>query len=181
MIKNILLHLHLINKHRFKVFKLCLKAGVPFRGLVHDLSKYSKEEFFEGVKYYSGDKSPIVNAKMDQGYSRAWLHHKGRNKHHIEYWVDAYGPETRVIIPYEYTVEMICDRIAALHTYKGLVTNDIYLNDYLNDKRRDLINPLIDQVLIEVYKEISIKGIDSVINAKTLKKIYNRYVDRKED
>ena len=24
----------------------------------------------------------------DRCYSSAWLHHKGRNKHHLEYWID---------------------------------------------------------------------------------------------
>ena len=88
MIKNLVLHFNLVNKHRFKVFKLCCKAGIPFRGLLHDLSKYSPTEFFESVKYYEGSYSPITNCKKENGYSKAWLHHKGRNKHHYEYWYD---------------------------------------------------------------------------------------------
>lgn len=79
MIKKFILHFHTVNRHRFKVFKLCIKAGIPYRGLVHDLSKYSPVEFFESVKYFSGDHSPIENAKKAQGYSKAWLHHKGHN------------------------------------------------------------------------------------------------------
>ena len=81
-------HLHVINRHKFLVFKLCCRVGIPFQGLVHDLSKFSPEEFFEGVKYYQGNYSPIRNCKTVNGYSRAWLHHKGRNKHHYEYWFD---------------------------------------------------------------------------------------------
>ena len=38
-------HLHTVNVHRFKVFCLCCRAGIPFRGLVHDLSKYSFEVY----------------------------------------------------------------------------------------------------------------------------------------
>ncbi len=34
-------HLHNVNTHRFYVFILCCKVGIPFQGLMHDLSKYS--------------------------------------------------------------------------------------------------------------------------------------------
>lgn len=94
MIKNFFLHLHLINKHRWTVFKLSIKAGIPLRGLIHDLSKYSPTEFCESVKYYNGEHSPILAARKTQGYSKAWLHHKGRNKHHPEYWYDSQAPES---------------------------------------------------------------------------------------
>lgn len=87
MIKNIILHFHLVNKHRFTVLKLCIKAGIPFRGLLHDLSKYSPIKFFESAKYYNGKGSPISVCKTKNGYSKAWLHHKGRNKHHQEYYL----------------------------------------------------------------------------------------------
>ena len=83
-IKNIWKHFCLVNKHRWIVFKFSIKAGIPWRGLVHDLSKYSPTEFFESVKYYTGEKSPITVCRIQKGYSEAWLHHKGRNKHHIE-------------------------------------------------------------------------------------------------
>ena len=116
-IKNFILHFNLVNKHRFLVFKLCIKAGVPFRGLIHDLSKYSPTEFFESVKYFTGDKSPISKCKKENGYSKAWLHHKGRNKHHIEYWYDYAAPEETPLMPYKYTVEMIGDTLAAGMTY----------------------------------------------------------------
>lgn len=177
MIKNIVLHFNLVNKHRFKVFKLCIKAGIPFRGLVHDLSKYSPTEFFESVKYYSGDKSPITNCKKINGYSKAWLHHKSRNKHHFDYWYDLQGPENKVLIPYKYTVEMICDNIAAGQTYKkDKWTISEALEYYLNSGKSEFINPKIDKVLIDVYTYLAENGIDATINPKTLKKIYNRNV-----
>ena len=65
-IKKFFKHLCLINRHRFKVFSLCLKAGQPLRGLLHDLSKYSTIEFWEGVKYFSGEHSPIRNCKIEK-------------------------------------------------------------------------------------------------------------------
>lgn len=177
MLKNLVLHFNLVNKHRFKVFKLCLKAGVPFRGLVHDLSKYSPTEFFESVKYYSGSYSPIHNCKKENGYSKAWIHHTRKNKHHHEYWYDYTSPNPTPIIPYKYTVEMICDTLAAGMTYqKDKWTNDYQLKYYKKTRESIYINPVIDAILLEVYEEISKKGIDEVINPKVLKKIYKNHV-----
>ena len=177
MIKKFILHLNLVNKHRFLVFKLCLKAGIPIRGLLHDLSKYSPTEFIESVKYYSGDKSPISNCKKINGYSKAWLHHKGRNKHHHEYWYDYNTPDVTPIIPYKYVVEMICDNLAAGITYQGKNwTKEYQLSYYLKDKK--IINPIIDKILIHVYTEVSKHGINRVINRKNLKKIYYKYVKK---
>lgn len=77
-----------INKHRLEVMRLCFKCGLIKQGLMHDLSKYSFIEFFSGVKYYQGYRSPIDAEKEDKGYSLGWLHHKGRNKHHFEFWLE---------------------------------------------------------------------------------------------
>ena len=176
MLKNMWLHFCVINKHRFLVFKLCLKAGIPFRGLVHDLSKYSPVEFFESVKYFSGAKSPISHCKKDKGYSKAWLHHKGRNKHHHEYWYDYSAPDSSPLMPYKYTVELICDTLAAGITYQGKKwTKDYQLNYYLNDRKKKIINPVLDSILLEVYTSISEEGIDKVIKKNNLKRIYNKY------
>lgn len=117
---NTLKHFNLVTRHRWVVFKLCCKAGIPWRGLVHDLSKFSPTEFWESVKYYNGSMSPILFAKRKQGYSKAWLHHKGRNKHHWEYWID-FSREGVVPakMPTRYVVEMFCDRVAATMVYRG--------------------------------------------------------------
>ncbi len=100
----------------------CFKTGIFLQGLKHDLSKYSICEFVSGVKYYQGDKSPHVMERNINGYSMAWMHHKGRNKHHYEYWVDV-NPKSRVYEPVEmpkkYLAEMFCDRVAASRVYNG--------------------------------------------------------------
>ena len=88
IISNFFKHIKLVSKHKWLVFKFSIRLGVPIRGLLHDLSKFSPEEFIESVKFYDGKVSPITRCKQKKGYSRAWLHHKGRNKHHTEYWVD---------------------------------------------------------------------------------------------
>ena len=73
-LKKIFGHLSVVNKHRFKVFSLCCKAGIPIRGILHDLSKYSPEEFIESARYFGEGKfSPIRTCKQTKGYSNAWI------------------------------------------------------------------------------------------------------------
>ena len=111
-------HLRTVTKHRRLVRKLCFKCGLIWQGLTHDLSKFSRAEFVPGAKYYQGDKSPQVKEREIFGYSAAWLHHKGRNKHHFEYWVDYLnGQKVYVEMPAKYFAEMICDRVAASKIY----------------------------------------------------------------
>lgn len=113
-------HLKTILRHKYEVFKLCVRAGIIWQGIIHDMSKFSPTEFFESVKYYKGTESPILSCKKDKGYSDAWFHHRGRNKHHEEYWVDKLSEGgVPVVIPYKYAVEMVCDIIAASKTYNG--------------------------------------------------------------
>lgn len=119
-IKNLFKHLHKINKHKWYVFLNCCKAGIPLRGVLHDLSKYSPIELFESVKYYQGDRSPIEACKEDKGYSNAWLKHKGRNPHHYEYWQDNFDMGgTPLQMPYKDALELVCDYIGAGMAYQG--------------------------------------------------------------
>ena len=115
-------HLRTITQHRHMVIRHCSKAGILWRGLMHDLSKYSPSEFWVGVKYYKGTKSPNEGEREDYGYSKAWIHHKGRNKHHFEYWTD-YDRVTHVMSPVKmplvFVKEMFCDRVAASKIYQG--------------------------------------------------------------
>lgn len=115
-------HLSTITRHRHIVIRHCYKAGIFWQGLRHDLSKYSPAEFIPGIKCYMGDRSPNVKERELYGFSRAWLHHQGRNKHHFEYWVD-YNPVRRqkepIQMPTKYLIEMFCDRVAASKIYYG--------------------------------------------------------------
>ncbi|MDO4966520.1 MAG: DUF5662 family protein [Lachnospiraceae bacterium] len=115
-------HFITITKHRHAVIKHCFKAGIGFQGLFHDLSKYSPTEFIPGAKYYQGTRSPNEAEREDLGFSRAWMHHKGRNKHHFEYWTD-YDFKTKTMqgmpMPDRYLIEMFCDRVAASKIYQG--------------------------------------------------------------
>ena len=113
-------HLKTVNTHRKWVRHYCFKAGLYWQGLTHDLSKYSPVEFFESVKYYQGNRSPIDACKEDKGYSKAWFHHKSHNKHHREFWTDNYDKGTSCVpMPKKYAKEMLCDFLGAGRAYSG--------------------------------------------------------------
>lgn len=114
-------HFCTITHHKILVMKGCFRVGLYRQGLLHDLSKYGFTEFRVGAKYYQGTRSPNNAEREIVGYSSAWLHHKGRNKHHYEYWID-YGVGekkglTGMKMPVKYVVEMFMDRIAASKIY----------------------------------------------------------------
>lgn len=84
------------------------------------MSKFTPIEFINSVRYYTGTHSPIDEEKKDKGYSLGWLHHRGRNPHHWEYWIDNFSKGGEPIeIPKKYMVEMICDWIGAGKAYLG--------------------------------------------------------------
>ena len=120
-IKNAIGHFKTILIHKYWVFRYSVQLGIPYRGLLHDLSKFSWVEFSESVKFYQGGKSsPITAAKKEQGYSKAWQHHKGRNPHHYEYWTDKYDTGTIALkMPFKYVIEMIADYLGAGRAYQG--------------------------------------------------------------
>jgi hypothetical protein len=176
--KYFLKHLSVVNKHKLEVFKLCCKCGYPIRGIAHDLSKYSYTEFSESLKYIkksNGKKSPLAVCKEENGYSKAWLHHFGRNKHHYEYWYDPCSKIKTPIIPFEYMVEMICDRIAASKIYnKGNYNNSMPYNHLMNDMSIHLLNPKLKDFLEEVFLNLKENG-EKILNKKNLKKLYKKH------
>ena len=176
MLQNIFKHFALITRHKCLVFWYCCKIGIPFRGFMHDWSKYSPTEFIEGVKYYKGNSSPIVECKKKEGYSKAWLHHKGRNKHHPEYWVDAFAENSTPMIPYKYVAEMICDKLSASKTYNGKNwTNRSELDYWNKEKQNTIINTKICDMLTEVFTQIAENGIDATLTKKNIKGLYNKF------
>ena len=130
-------HFRTITEHRHLVCRYCLRLGLIRQGLMHDLSKYSPEEFWRGAKYYQGYRSPNDAERAETGLSLAWLHHKGRNKHHFEYWIDwQLNPEGGVYyagnrMPMRYVAEMFCDRIAASKVYLREKYTDASPYEYL--------------------------------------------------
>lgn len=158
---NLIGHFMTITKHRHEVIRHCKKAGILWQGLFHDLSKYTPTEFLCGVKYYQGDRSPNDMERRVHGYSSAWMHHKGRNRHHFEYWTD-YNPETGrygpVKMPMRYVKEMLCDRLAASKIYQGDKYNESHPIEYFERGRKNrLIHPetsdFLEKLLIMVRDE----------------------------
>lgn len=126
--KKAISHFHTITHHKIEVAKGCFSVGLYRQGLLHDLSKYSPTEFLVGARYYQGTRSPNNAEREDRGYSSSWLHHKGRNLHHFEYWLDyatrpeignGKSPFIPARMPGRYVVEMFMDRVAASKTYRG--------------------------------------------------------------
>ena len=115
-------HFVTITRHRWLVRKGCFRVGLYWQGLTHDLSKYSPTEFLVGARYYQGNRSPNGAEREEKGFSQAWMHHKGRNPHHYEYWTDM-SPVTRCYesfpVPRRYLAEMVMDRRAACIVYEG--------------------------------------------------------------
>lgn len=115
-------HFKTITEHKGLVMKYCFRVGLFRQGLLHDLSKYTPTEFLTGIRYYQGNCSPNAAEREEKGFSAAWLHHKGRNKHHFEYWID-FSKASKGLsggkMPLPYAVEMVMDRIAASTVYRG--------------------------------------------------------------
>ena len=133
-------HYKTIHHHKMLVMKHCFRCGLYWQGLTHDLSKLAPVEFWAGAKYWQGTCSPNNAQRQAEGYSAAWLHHKGRNKHHLEYWID-YAPDgdhamAGMRMPEKYVAEMVCDRIAASKNYKGSRYTDAAAWEYY-DRSRD--------------------------------------------
>lgn len=129
-IKRFFGHLKTVLTHKYWVFYYANRLGITWQGIVHDLSKFSPVEFFEGVKYWNGKRSPILVAKEQAGISYAWLHHRGRNKHHYEYWIeklDTGGVPHKM--PFKYVVEVVCDWLGACRSY-GKSNDHIFQKEY---------------------------------------------------
>ncbi len=155
-------HFRTVMNHKKLVFKHCVKAGIPLQGLTHDLSKFSPTEFFYGVKFYKGDKSPNEGEREDHGFSYAWMHHKGRNKHHFEYWND-YNIEANkalpVKMPLKYVIEMFCDRVAASKVYlKHQYTNKCPYDYFDKGRSRRTIHQETSDFLEKLLKMLADKG-----------------------
>ena len=164
IIKNFIGHLKTVLHHRHLVMIHCFKAGIFLHGLTHDLSKFSPTEFIPGVLYFQGNRSPNEREREVNGYSKAWIHHKGRNRHHFEYWTD-YSPKTRrlepVEMPNDYIIEMFCDRLAASKTYNGKnYTDSSPLEYFMRGKTNRFIEKKTARKLEFLLRILAEKGED---------------------
>lgn len=157
---NLLKHVGLVMKHKRYVFMAMRDCGHPIRGLMHDMSKFSPTEFFESVKYYQGNRSPIEAAKEDKGYSDAWFHHRGRNKHHSQYWVDiSFGEVIPCRMPWKYLLEHICDTIGAGRAYMGdKWTKYAPINYWKSRDIKSYYHPHTRAMVVYIYNIIAVYG-----------------------
>lgn len=156
-------HFLTITHHKLLVMKYCFQVGLYKQGLLHDLSKYSPTEFRIGIRYYQGNKSPNAAERDEIGFSTAWLHHKGRNKHHTEYWVDIKGARDGTLVgmpmPTRYVVEMFCDRIAACKVYlKDQYTDQSAMEYYKRTAGYVTVHPDTDHLLHDMLTLLAEHG-----------------------
>ena len=152
-----------VMNHKRVVFRECKACGITWQGLIHDLSKFSHTEFASSARYFQGTRSPIDAEKEEIGYSSAWLHHKGQNKHHWEYWTD-FGKKGEVIaykIPYKYVVEMICDWVGAGMVYsKGKWTQSEPLDYYNKVRDGRHFNKETEELILKFLNCIKENGLE---------------------
>ena len=135
-------HFKTITHHKWLVLCGCFRVGLYWQGITHDLSKYTPTEFKIGARYFQGTRSPNAAEREEKGYSEAWMHHKGRNRHHYEYWTDLSYQTRRyesVEMPRKYFVEMIMDRRAACKVYEGERYRDDSALIYFDKSREKLL------------------------------------------
>ena len=155
-------HFKTITHHKWLVFCGCARVGLVWQGITHDLSKYSPVEFWNGARYYQGTRSPNTAERDDKGFSEAWMHHKGRNRHHYEYWQDVSmvsGVYEPVPMPRKYLVEMVMDRRAACMTYQGKdYRPDSALIYFDRSREKDLMHPQTNRELRHILVMLAEKG-----------------------
>jgi hypothetical protein len=100
---------------------------IPYkRLLLHDLSKFSRSEFWPYAEHFLGEK------KHEEEFHRAWLHHVHHNDHHWEHFIENYPSVSKILannpqlnnltiyeMPDEAILEMIADNLAASRSYEG--------------------------------------------------------------
>jgi hypothetical protein len=152
-------YLKYVLRHKWYVFQECYKAGIPWRGLTHDLSKFLPSEWFPYTEYFYGAEKPSVynfhgdcrNQLLIAGYKFkedverefdvAWLHHQKRNLHHWQYWVLQKDDGSQQVLPMPdiYRKEMLCDWRGAGKAIKGF---DDTRNWYLTNRNKMLLHPV---------------------------------------
>ena len=172
-INNIFGHIKTILIHKYYVFIYCCKLGIPYQGIIHDLSKFSPTELKESIKFYQkGKSSPIPIIKQQNGFSLAWQHHKGRNKHHYEYWTDNYDNGTTTIkMPYKYVLELVADYLAAAKTYNGKnFTIQQEINWWNQNKNNKLIHKETKLLISYIFDTINTDGFKTMrqLNVKDI-------------
>jgi hypothetical protein len=169
-------YLGYIIRHKWFVFIECWRMGVPFRGLMHDISKFRPSEFVPYMKKFWGPECKSINdlhgddlrkalgngyykEKVKEDFDYAWLHHQRRNRHHWQYWVmkKDVGPLEPLDIPEDVIREMIADWAGAGRAIKGYIEIvDWYEKNkdkiIVTNHTRIRINKLIEEFYVDHEK-----------------------------
>ena len=83
-------------------------------------------------------------------------------------------------MPYKYTIEMLCDKLAAGIVYQGEKWNKEYPIKYWNEREKEklMLNPKMKDLITEFFEQVSENGINEVVNKKKLKDLYKKYCSK---
>jgi hypothetical protein len=110
-------------RHKWYVFLECWKLGIPWLGIIHDMSKFYPSEWMPYMRHFfnsDGSLRPKTRDKTgyykptdtgDDDFDGAWFLHQKRNKHHWQWWIlpeDSEGLKT-IPMPERYMKEMLAD------------------------------------------------------------------------
>ena len=111
----------------------------------------------------------------------AWMHHKGRNRHHYEYWVDYLDKGGIPIqMPFEDALEMICDFLGAAKAYsKNSKTEFSYKYEYEIWWKNKISKPIAMHIQTKMFCELMFKRMrnensDNCLKKDIAKEIYNK-------
>jgi len=153
-------YLKYVLRHKWYVFLECCKLGIPFRGLLHDMSKFRPSEWFPYAEMFYGKYGNgfnggyawehTANLQACDKYNEAWLKHQNRNPHHWQYWVliNDDDPAKCIFIPEKYYLEMIADWRGFSRAINGIDnTNDWYEKHKMKIKLHDFTRERIEILL----------------------------------
>lgn len=151
-------HFKTIMGHKYYVFLEARELGIPWRGFMHDWSKLRPSEFFPSARYWTGKGSPVAAECEDIGYSLTWRYHKGRNKHHWQWWHDLDGSDENgdpkhnpAPMPEKYIREMVADMFAAARAYGNINYKDAARDYYERNKGEWSLHPETETRFLELF------------------------------
>lgn len=168
-------HLYTIGIHKWYVFKVCKDLNILWRGITHDMSKFSYQEFIPSARYFHKGVSPLKVMKIKDGYCLAWNHHKGVNRHHWEWWLDCTEGNLYSICPeWKDILEMFADWVGAGIAYNsGKFYQEEPLNYLLLRKDLNFMHPLLLNCSLAFLSAMADRGYNFAISTiSQVKEIY---------
>ena len=133
-------------KHKWFVFLKCCEYGIIWRGIVHDMSKFSPIEWFAYVDCFYGTKN-------DNAFNKAWLHHQHCNPHHWQWWILQNDEDGVNVLPMdqEYIKELLADWYGAGRAITG---KDNTKQWYESNKEKIILHSETRKIIEqEIYKK----------------------------